>query len=295
MPWLQVSFKTNAEQAQTLVEALEAVGASAITLGDDGDVPVFDNATGAQTLWEHTEVAGLFDIETDLQHLLSIVSQRSGLVTLPSHQTTILEDQDWARAWMDNFKPMCFGERLWVYPSWEQPPCPQAINLVLDPGQAFGVGSHPTTALCLNWLTTSKRIAGAEVVDYGCGSGILAIAAAKLGAAHVWAIDNDPRALEVTNGNVSKNEVSHRITVADAVATQLSHADIILANILSQTLISLAPRLAALVRPGGDLVLSGILKEQVEQCLTGYRPWFDIRDPANSGEWVCLHGVRKAD
>lgn len=263
MAWKRLSFNTTADKVDVLAELLESAGACAVTIECGDDQILCETASERAPLWDRMRVAGLFSSRTDLDRLLKWLKDKLGAQRLPPCAIESLEDRDWGRAWMDRFRPMRFGERLWVCPSWEAPPEPGAANVILDPGMAFGTGTHPTTALCLNWLAEAKVIDGATVLDYGCGSGILALAAAKLGARRVLATDLDATALQVTCENASRNGVSDRLTTVTPEAVGTVSADIILANILANPLISLVQRLRELGRPGCHLVLSGILKEQV--------------------------------
>lgn len=291
MPWLQLKIDTDSEQAERLSALLEAAGAEAVTLEDARDQPLYEPPPGATPLWADTRVVGLFPAAADREAILALL--RDSLGELPPHRFQALEDQDWTRAWMDRFQPMRFGERLWICPSWCPPPEPEAVNILLDPGLAFGTGTHPTTALCLEWLDGHPP-AGQLVVDYGCGSGILAIAAALLGARHLWAVDNDPQALESSATNAERNEIPVR-NFYTALPEDLPplQADLLLANILAEPLIGLASRFAGIVRPGGHIVLSGILREQADAVGAAYTAWFDMEAPVAREEWVRLAGTRR--
>ena len=213
--------------------------------------------------------------------------------TSPPHKVEILEDKDWVREWMDQYQPVKLSDRLWICPSWREPVDPDAANLILDPGLAFGTGTHPTTHLCLQWLAQAKT-EGKTVIDYGCGSGILAIAALLLGAESALAIDNDPQALTATQDNASRNQIApKRLTVTLPRDNYPASADILLANILAQPLIELAGVIAGLVKPSGQLALSGILESQWQDVAAAYSPWFELNDPVIEAEWVRLNGIRK--
>ncbi len=268
------------------------LGATAVTMTDAEDQPLFEPPLGTTPLWDNTIVTGLYPAETDTNQLLTQLESRLGKTPKPEYKLEILDDQDWSRAWMHDFKPMRFGQRLWICPSTYEPPEPQEVNILLDPGLAFGTGTHPTTAMCLTWLDEHPPV-GKTVIDYGCGSGILALAAAKLGATILWAIDNDPQALLATRSNSEQNGLSDRIQTClpEQFATQ--QTDLLLANILAGPLHELASRFAGLVKPGGQLVLSGLLEDQAEAIIQTYRPWFDISLYRQQEEWVCLHGTRK--
>jgi ribosomal protein L11 methyltransferase len=240
---------------------------------------------------------GLFDAATDINHVVEQISITLAPNALPDWRVSPLEDKDWEREWMDNFKPMSFGERLWIVPSWTTPPQPEAINILLDPGLAFGTGTHPTTALCLQWLDEhcqSHECQYDEVIDYGCGSGILAVATALLGANHVWAVDNDPQALIATRDNAAKNNVTENIEAVLPGALPDIKTPLLLANILAQPLMGFAERFARHVSPGGHIVLSGILRDQAEQVAACYRPWFEMEAPVFQDEWTRLEGKRHA-
>lgn len=292
MPWLQLKLASTPDAAQRLSDLLSEAGALAVTLQDAADQPLYEPPPGATPLWSQTWVTGLFDADADLNVALAYLCEALAQREL-SHVISPLEDKDWEREWMDNYHPMRFGSRLWICPSWREPPDANAVTVMLDPGLAFGTGTHPTTALCLEWLDRHD-IVGKHVVDYGCGSGILAVAAAKLGAHHVWAVDYDSQALHATVLNAEKNAVS--ASIHTVLPNDLPHdmADIILANILAGPLTELAPLIAGLIRPGGAVVLSGILNTQADALMQRYQPWFDMEPAIEREEWMCLSGVRKA-
>ncbi|MGQ0659212.1 MAG: 50S ribosomal protein L11 methyltransferase [Chromatiales bacterium] len=292
MPWLQLRFTVPRDEADALGAALEQLGAQAITLQSAGIDSLFDQADESPTLWDCNALTALFAAQTDTDALVARLASQLAPSAVPLHAAEILADQDWNRAWMDRFRPLRFGERLWVCPSWHTPPDPDAVNIILDPGMAFGTGTHPTTALCLRWLD-GAALDGRTVLDYGCGSGILAIAAIKLGARHVWAVDIDPQCLEVTRENAARNEVSDRLTVSGPGDCPAPQRDVLLANILARPLIELAPAFAEAVRTGGDVVLSGLLISQIEACVAAYTPFFDMQPPRAEADWVILAGVRR--
>ena len=211
---------------------------------------------------------------------------------LPQHRIEQLEDRDWAREWLKDFKPMRFGTRLWICPTAYTPPEPDAVNLSLDPGLAFGTGTHATTALCLEWLD-GHDLRDRLVVDYGCGSGILAIAAARLGAREVWAVDNDPQALVASRDNAARNGVMDRLHICLPPAFPALQADVLLANILAGPLVSLAQLFAACLRPGGRLVLSGILKTQEPDIRRAYQADFAELEVASKDDWIRVSGIRR--
>jgi ribosomal protein L11 methyltransferase len=290
MPWLQLTFYTTKDDAEALADLLSETGAAAVTMQDAADQPLYEPPPGATPLWQLTNVVGLFDESFNSNALIAeIKSQWPG--ELPEYRSEQLEDQDWERAWMDDFKPMQFGERLWIVPSWHEAPVRDAVNILLDPGLAFGTGTHPTTRLCLEWLD-SHEVSGKYVIDYGCGSGILAIAAALLGAAEVIGVDNDPQALVATLDNARRNGVTIQPYLPKEVPE--TQADILIANILAGPLIELAPRLAALVKPDGQLALSGILPMQAEAVAEAYREWFDMTPAVEHDGWIRLEGKKRA-
>ena len=270
MPWVEVSVTVDREQAPLAELVLEQQDALAITLEDDEDHPVFESDPGATPLWPRVHVRGLFDAGVGrdvITRALQLVPgiDRPGLI----HWREV-GDQNWERAWMDRFAPMRFGEQLWIVPTgMEIPFDDNNIEIQLDPGLAFGTGTHPTTALCLAWLD-GQDVSGKCVVDYGCGSGILGIAAALKGAGRVICVDNDPQALEATLENASRNGVSGLIDCLAPDAWSENAADIVLANILARPLVELAPLLLNSVKTGGMIVLSGILKEQAEWVIEAY-------------------------
>lgn len=291
MPWQELTLRLAREQLEAAESLLLAAGAVSVTYRDAEDQPVLEPAPGETPLWDQVLVTGLFEADADLATLTALI--RAQLPALQALDTRQVEDQDWERAWMDDFRPMRFGQRLWICPSWDEPPAGDAISILLDPGLAFGTGTHPTTALCLEWLDAHPP-AGLEVIDYGSGSGILAVAALKLGAARVTAVDIDPQALTATRDNAERNGVLGRVrTVLPGDLPEVP-ADLLLANILANPLIELAPRFAALVRTGGGLVLSGILADQAADVAAAYRAAFALAPAAQREDWVRLDG-RKAE
>lgn len=286
---IQLIFDTSIEHADQLSELLNDAGALAVTLQDARDEPLYEPPLGTTPLWAHTQVISLFASRDDLNDAL--VSVTDALGNMP-HRIEALADKDWVREGLDSFQPLQFGARLWVCPGWCTPPDPLAVNLLLDPGLAFGTGTHATTALCLEWLSEAA-VQRRTVIDYGCGSGILAIAAAKLGAHSVWAVDHDPQALQATHANAARNRVDDLIHVGTPDLPPAGQADILLANILARPLIELAPCFAALVRLQGNIVLSGILADQADEVSHAYRPYFDISPPVQRDGWVRLDGTRK--
>jgi len=294
MPFLQLILPIGAADPAPYEDALLAAGASSITLEDEGDDPVLEPLPGTTPLWPRVRVKALFDGTLDAEQLLEALQASIGEPLGRAYFET-LADRAWEREWLKDFKPMRFGNRLWICPGGQRPtgdPGAAAVLIELDPGLAFGTGTHPTTALCLEWLD-SADVAGKRTIDYGCGSGILAIAAAKLGATAVDAVDIDPQALIATRDNAERNGVAHLIAPQLVADASLAPADILLANILAGPLESLAPAFAALVKTSGRLVLSGILRNQAEAVATRYAPWFDIGPVVARDDWARLDGVRR--
>ncbi|MHB8745874.1 MAG: 50S ribosomal protein L11 methyltransferase [Gammaproteobacteria bacterium] len=291
MPWLQLSFDVADCDPEQLSDLLTDCGAVAVTLLDGADQPVYEPPPGATPLWSNTRVTGLFAVDADLRQVQRRLCAALHCEELPGCELATIADQDWARVWMVDFHPMRFGSRLWICPTTMPPPDPLAVNIMLDPGLAFGTGTHPTTALCLEWLDAHPP-AGLTVIDYGCGSGVLAIAAAKLGAHVVHAVDIDPQALLATTQNAAANAVAAVVHIC--AADELPAGDLILANILAGPLQSLAPHFAALLRPGGVVVLAGLLEAQADELLAAYAPWFDFSYSEVRDGWLRLAGRRRS-
>jgi ribosomal protein L11 methyltransferase len=291
MPWLQVRLAITPDQAETYEDALLGVGAVSVTFMDAEDQPIFEPDLGTTPLWSHTHLLALFEADTDPANLVAHLELLTG-ATLPEHQIEHIADQDWERSWMDNFQPMRFGQRLWIVPSWHAAPEPEAVNLLLDPGLAFGTGTHPTTALCLEWLD-GQDLQGCTVLDFGCGSGILAIAALLLGAPQAVGTDIDPQALEASRDNASRNGIEPaRFPVYLPADLPQQQADVVVANILAGPLVALAPQITSLVKSGGRLALSGILAEQAEEVRAAYADAFRLDPTAVKDGWVRISGVR---
>ncbi|AYC34495.1 50S ribosomal protein L11 methyltransferase [Pseudomonas cavernae] len=292
MPWLQVRLAITPEQAETYEDALLEVGAVSVTFMDAEDQPIFEPDLGTTPLWTHTHLLALFEADTDAASLLAHLQLLTG-AALPAHQVERIEDQDWERSWMDNFQPMRFGRRLWIVPSWHAAPEPEAVNLLLDPGLAFGTGTHPTTALCLEWLD-AQDLNGRTVIDFGCGSGILAIAALLLGAQQAVGTDIDPQALEASRDNAGRNGIEPaRFPLYLPADLPPQPAQVVVANILAGPLVQLATQITSLVQPGGLLALSGILAEQAEEVRAAYSQAFDLDPTAEKDGWVRLSGRRR--
>ncbi|MDH4273921.1 MAG: 50S ribosomal protein L11 methyltransferase [Gammaproteobacteria bacterium] len=291
MSWWQIHYATDAQHADALSDHLNELGAVSVTYADDADQPLFEPPPGATPLWRAVKVTGLFEVQTDIDAVAAAVAARSGHLPVAEGGITRLEDQDWTRAWLQYFKPMQFGARLWVVPTAYEPPDPAAVNIRLDPGLAFGTGTHATTALCLQWLG-GHPLVGLDVIDFGCGSGILAVGAALLGARQVWAVDIDPQALVATRDNAQLNGVSTSIHTGLAKALNAPPVDIVVANILALPLCELAADLAMRVKPGGWIVLSGLLKDQFEQVSAAYKPWFGSIERLDREDWVRIVALR---
>jgi len=292
MPWLQLRLAITPEQAEPFEDALLGVGAVSVTFMDAEDQPIFEPDLGTTPLWSHTHLLALFEADVDESNLLAHLQLLIGRA-LPDYQLERIEDQDWERSWMDNFQPMRFGRRLCIVPSWHAAPEPDAVNLLLDPGLAFGTGTHPTTALCLEWLD-GQDLRGQQVVDFGCGSGILAIAALLLGAERAVGTDIDPQALEASRDNAGRNGIdSARFPLYLPEQLPAVQADVVVANILAGPLVALAPQITALVKPGGQLALSGVLAEQAEEVREAYRGAFDLDPTADKDGWVRISGMRR--
>lgn len=292
MTWLQLRLAIQPARAEALEERLLASGAVAVTLEDGGDQPVLEPGPGETPLWDQTRLTGLYPADTDMTTVLAGLP--ADLQDEGRHRVEILEDKDWEREWMRHYRPMQFGPRLWVCPSWLAPPRPDHVNLLLDPGLAFGTGTHPTTALCLGRLDNLSP-AGWTVVDYGCGSGILALAALKLGAAECLGVDNDPQALAASRENAARNNIADaRLALAlpgDVDPGAWSRrADLVIANILAGPLRDLSDTLLDFLRPGGTLLLSGLLQSQAAALCEHYGDRIQLAVAEASEGWVCLQG-----
>ncbi|HEU5337837.1 MAG TPA: 50S ribosomal protein L11 methyltransferase [Sulfuricaulis sp.] len=294
MSWLKLKLRVDQEHAEALAEALEEWGALSVTLEDAADQPLFETHRGKNPLWFHVSVTGLFPEHTDTDDILARAREILNLPESPAHEIDLLGDEDWAHSWMAHYKPLRVGQNLWVVPSWCAPPEPNAVNLILDPGLAFGTGDHPTTALCLDWLSEQK-LAGKTVLDYGCGSGILSIAAVKLKARKAYAVDIDAQALEVTRRNAVHNGIHTEMHVMrPSELPKNFQADIVIANILLRTLIELAPEIKACVRPDGWLVLSGLLgDDQAVEVRPHYEPPFEFTRH-DKQKWIMFAGRKPA-
>ncbi|MGL5290539.1 MAG: 50S ribosomal protein L11 methyltransferase, partial [Vibrionaceae bacterium] len=265
MPWIQLKVNATQAGAEQIGDLLfEQGGALTITFLDAQDTPIFEPLPGETRLWGETDVVALFEADVDLAPVIALLKKSTLLSADFAYKIEQVEDKDWQRAWMDNFKPMRFGKRLWVCPSWCEVPDPSAVNIMLDPGLAFGTGTHPTTSLCLQWLD-SLDLKDKIVVDFGCGSGILSLAALLLGAKQVIGIDIDPQALQASKDNAQRNQVDDRLQLyLPKDQPDNLKADVVVANILAQPLRELAPIIKSFLAKGGQLAMSGVLEEQAK-------------------------------
>ncbi|MDR4513419.1 50S ribosomal protein L11 methyltransferase [Nitrosomonas sp.] len=306
MSWKTIFIKTDNSSAELLSEALLEQGALSVDIhdaaaGTDQEQPLYgEPGLPAGKVWEKAEVSGMFEPDTDINVVLQSITKTLQLPDVPAFRVETIEAQDWVRLTQSQFNPICISSRLWIVPTWHQPPDPSAINLILDPGLAFGTGTHPTTQLCLVWMDQNLK-PGETVLDYGCGSGILAIAALKLGAGRVIGVDIDPHAVRASHANALLNacEPSSCVFATQYPAQsdetgKAEQVDVVVANILSNPLIMLAPILASAVRARGRIVLSGILEPQAKEVMTVYGQWFEMQVHAAQEDWVLLSGVKKA-
>ena len=289
MPDLQLTLELGSADPAPIEQALIALGATSITLEDAADDPVLEPAPGETPLWPTVRIHALFRADADRGEIEAGLVDR--LPARTSLRFDLLDDRPWEREWLRDFHPMRFGRRLWVCPDGQVAGDPDAVCVALDPGLAFGTGTHATTALCLEWLDGS-RLDGSRVIDFGCGSGILAIAALKLGAREAVAFDIDPQALLATQQNAERNGVAERLAVVATAPEAEASCDVLVANILAAPLIELKDRFAALVRPGGRIAVSGILADQAESVAAAYARWFIIRATTVRDGWAMLSGSR---
>ncbi|MFZ2852634.1 MAG: 50S ribosomal protein L11 methyltransferase [Rhodocyclaceae bacterium] len=296
MTWLSVTIETDCSHAEALADALLDAGALSACIedadaGTPAETPQFGEPGSITTPgWERSRVVALLEAGTDAGELIAACAASAGLEAAPAYTQEDVAEQNWVQLTQAQFEPIRVSERLWIVPSWHEAPDPEALVLVLDPGMAFGTGSHPTTRLCLEWL---ERVVtpGASILDYGCGSGILAIAAAKLGAAEVLGVDIDPQAVTAARNNAERNAVDARFD--DSARPLAGQFDIVVANILANPLKALAPAICGHVRSGGRLALSGILCEQAEELIAIYAPHIALAVADSRDGWVCLAGIRE--
>ncbi len=294
MPWIQIKLNATNQNAEQIGDMLmEETGALSVTFLDAHDTPVFEPLPGETRLWGDTDILALYDAECDSNWVIEQIKTSQMLAQDFAYKVEQLEDKDWEREWMDNFHPMKFGERLWICPSWRDIPEPDAINVMLDPGLAFGTGTHPTTALCLEWLE-GLDLAGKTVIDFGCGSGILAIAAIKLGAERVIGIDIDPQALQASKDNAERNGVADQLNVfLPQDQPQDLVADVVVANILAGPLRELSPVISGLVKPHGVLAMSGVLDTQAQDVASYYQEQFSLDAIKEQNEWCRISGAKR--
>jgi ribosomal protein L11 methyltransferase len=296
MNWLTLTVDADAAGADTLSESLLELGALSVEVqdadaGTKDEQAVFGEPGEPDAhLWSHSRITALFPADAAVDEVIQQAAKSSGLSTVPAYHVSMLADADWVRLTQSQFEPIHISQRLWIVPTWHTPPDPAAINIVLDPGLAFGTGSHPTTSLCLRWLDANIK-GGEDVLDYGCGSGILAIAAFKLGAASVTGVDLDSQAIQASIVNASVNQVPAQFYLPDNVPTM--QTDIVVANILTNPIKLLAPLIASYTRNGGQIALSGILESQAGEVTEVYSQWFDLEPFIVEDGWVCISGTKR--
>ena len=287
--WKQVTLIANGDKAEEISDILFFLDAVSVTYQDAKDDPILEPLPGEQRVWPNTKVIGLFEKGSDTAPVVSYLQHLYGdNFPIVAHD---LEDQDWVRAWMDNFKPIKCGKNLWITPSWCE--TQDGINVILDPGLAFGTGTHPTTFLCLGFLDSLENLSEKEVLDYGCGSGILAISALKLGAKKAYGVDIDPQALIASKDNAQRNQVEDKLELFDGASKQIPQCSIVVANILAGPLAQLEPNIAALCQSQGKLALSGILESQAQEVIDAYSKDFDIEYTKVKEGWVLIVATRK--
>jgi ribosomal protein L11 methyltransferase len=295
MAWISIAIDVDAARADALADALLGHGACSVDVSDAqaggcDERPIFDEPGESSSSWTIHRVSALFDGTVDYCERVRAACADAGVDDEPAITACPVAERDWVRATQQQFEPLCISERLWIVPSWSEPPAPQAINLRLDPGLAFGTGSHPTTWQCLRWL--EHNISGGQsVLDYGCGSGILAIAAKHLGAELVIGVDVDHAALRTSRENARTNAAEVQFLLPEALPELMF--DVVVANILANPLRMLAPLLAARTRPGGSMVLAGILSAQADALRLAYAPWCDLERWTERDGWICMSGVRR--
>lgn len=295
MAWQSVSFLTDASHAEPVCDALLGVGALSAYIEDaDAGTPDEQPQFGepgslVSSGWHRSRVIVLLEPDADVAALLARAGATAGLAGVPAWNVEEVAEQNWVQLTQSQFDPIRVSERLWIVPSWHESPDPAAVNLILDPGMAFGTGSHPTTRLCLEWLERNVH-AGCSVLDYGCGSGILAIAAARLGAGSVVGVDIDPQAVDAAQANAKRNGVT--AAFHDSAQPVAGAYDLVVANILSNPLRVLAPAICDHVRSGGRLALSGILREQSDEIMAIYGQWLPMQVADFREDWVCLTGTK---
>ncbi|MGB7816085.1 MAG: 50S ribosomal protein L11 methyltransferase [Methylotenera sp.] len=294
MAWLLLKIQANEQNADAISDALMNIGALSASIEDANAETLAEQAIFGEPgdpppgIWQQNIVTAMFDENADVSQIIDALNQETAIEKF-QYSTEIIAEQDWVRATQAQFDPIKITDTLWIVPTWHEAPNHNAINIVLDPGLAFGTGSHPTTSLCLEWLTQQKGMQ--DVLDYGCGSGILAIAAKKLGAKHVVGVDIDNQAIIASGYNAQQNQVDIEFFDANAFAHQTF--DIVVANILSSALMVLAPALSKYCKTGGKIALSGILENQKEALIMRYSEWFDMDKPIQKDAWILLSGTKK--
>ncbi len=292
MTWHQITVITNENLAPRIADFFDNLGAVSVTYMDAEDEPVYEPAIGETKIWSNTEVIALYEIDVDPVLIKTRLYAQFKADQMHNYRHEIIEDQEWERAWMEFYKPMKFAEKLWVCPTDQEQYETGTVCLTLDPGLAFGTGTHPTTALCLEWLA-SHELAGKTVIDYGCGSGILAVAGILLGAKIAHAVDIDPQAITATQSNALKNKVADKVACYLPEQFTPIQADLVLANILAKPLIDMAEQISNLVAPGSQLILSGILYEQAESVMNAYQKYIIFNPPVQQEDWIRLDGIKR--
>ena len=293
MSWLKLTVETEQARAEDVSDFLEQFGASAVSFSAASDDKIFAEP-GEETgeLWQRTEVSSLLPADIDMDILLVCLKERIGTEGLFERRIEAIQDQDWVEVYRNSQQAMVFADRICICPSWLEPPASELEPIILDPGLAFGTGTHATTSLCLEWLACAD-VAGKAVLDFGCGSGILALAAARLKAEKIYAVDIDPLAVTATEQNAVNNQLNEQLLIGLPDELDIPEVDIVLANVLLNPLLNLSAQLAAYVRRGGNIVLSGILATQADECLAAYSEWFNMQTPVFNNEWAMIHGVRR--
>lgn len=292
MNWIELHLQVPEQLVEPSEDLLLSLGALSVTLTDNANQPILEPELGTQPVWEKTRVIGLFESNVDTELLLSLLRQ-----SLPDDQAQAewrhLDEKVWEREWLKHFQPLQINESFWV--NTERVDEPGATTLLLDPGLAFGTGTHPTTRLCLEWLA-EKNLSGKQVVDLGCGSGILAIAALLRNAEHLWCLDIDPQALTATRNNMERNGIDHtRYHIATSLEEVPERAQVFIANILAGPLVAFAEQVARNTEPGAELCLSGILQEQADEVCRAYETYFEELQIKSRDEWVSIAGIRRVD
>ncbi|MFQ5659038.1 MAG: 50S ribosomal protein L11 methyltransferase [Gammaproteobacteria bacterium] len=294
MPWLRLRIDTNKDKIGLVTGLFEQFGAASISYRPASGETLFAGSAENSIFWQRTAVIALLDPEIDMDILLACLRNRIGTANILAHKIDVLEEREWTEAHKQGYGTMLFGGRLCVCPGWLDPPPDYPCSITLDPGLAFGTGTHATTALCLDWLA-GHELYDKTVIDYGCGSGILALAAARLGARHVYAVDTDPQAITAASANAGRNNLVEKITITAPQQLTLSDADILVANILLDPLLTLAPEFSRRVQAGGEIALSGILASQAQECLSVYGRWFTMQETEFHDEWALIKGHRSTE